>query len=181
MKKINLENIEDNERLLTVSFLEGLTEKIIDATHTVDTHANVMIGINTGIFIFVISKLFEYESLKITMGVVALFSACSVIAAMLAIRLPRVITKRYAHEESVLHAPRISKFKSANEYAITLKKMLKNEDEMLKQHSLEAFNLSKYYYAPKRRMLAWSRYFFLFGVMASALFLLMEKLHWFIF
>ena len=179
MKKVNLEDC--NDRLLTISFLESLSQKIIDATHTVDTHANVMIGINTGIFIFVISKLFEDDSLRITMGVVALFSACSVIASMLAIRLPRIITKRYHHEESILHAPRISKFKSANEYASTLKKMIKDEDELLKQHSLEAFNLSKHYYTPKRRMLAWSRYFFLFGVMASSIFLLMEKLDWFIF
>ncbi len=179
MKKVNLEDC--NDRLLTIGFLENLSQKIIDATHTVDTHANVMIGVNTGIFIFVISKLFENDSLRITMGVVALFSACSIIAAMLAIRLPRIVTKRYCHEESVLHAPRIAKFGSADQYADTLKKMINNEDEILKQHSLEAFNLSKYYYKPKRRMLAWSRYFFLFGVMTSAIFLLMEKLHWFIF
>ncbi len=176
-----MQNNDINEKLISIDFLEGLTKKIIDATHTVDNHANVMIGINTGIFIFVISKLFEYDSLKITMGVVALFSACSVIAAMLAIRLPRLLTKRYHHEVSVLHATKIAKFSSAKKYADALQKIIKDEDEIFRQHALEAYNLSKYYYTPKRKMLAWSRYFFLFGVMASGTFLLLEKLHWFVF
>ena len=177
-KKDNVQCV-DNEKM-TINFLEGLTNKIIDITHTVDSHANVMIGINTGIFALVVSQLFKTDTLKITMGVVACFSMISAFCAMLAIRLPRFFTKRYPHEESILHAPRIAKFNSANIYAKELQKMVKNEDEVFRQYSLEAYNLSRYYYLPKRKMLTWSRYFFVFGVMASGLFLLLEKLHWFV-
>ncbi len=170
-----------NDGQVTINFLEGLTGKIIDITHTVDNHANVMIGINTGIFVLVVSLLFKTDILKITLGVVAGFSFISAFCAMLAIRLPRFFTRKHLHEESVLHAPRISKFNSADIYAKKLQEIMKNEDEVFRQYSLEAYNLSKYYYAPKRRMLAWSRYFFVFGVMFSGLFLLLEKLHWFIY
>jgi len=178
-EKNNAKCINDDQ--VTINFLEGLSNKIIDITHTVDSHANVMIGINTGIFVLVVSQLFKTDTLKITMGVVAFFSMISAFCAMLAIRLPRFFTKRYPHEESLLHAPRISKFNSADIYAEELQKILANEDETFRQYSLEVYNLSKYYYLPKRRMLAWSRYFFVFGVMASGLFLLLEKLHWFVY
>lgn len=162
----------------SISFLEGLTKKIIDATHTVDGHANVMVGINTGIFILVVSKLFEIDTLRITMGIVAIFSFVSAIFAILAIRLPRVFVQN-KREESILHANRIAEFGSAESYADELHKMLQSDREVFRQHALEAYNLSRYYYVPKRRMLTWSRYFFVFGVMASGLFLLLEKLHWF--
>ncbi|MEA3323054.1 MAG: DUF5706 domain-containing protein [Patescibacteria group bacterium] len=163
-----------------MSFLNNLSEKIIDVTHTVDTHANIMIGINTAIFAFVVSKLFEVDTLRITMGIVAIFSACSALAAVSATRLPHFFSKT-KHEKSILHAPRIAQFNSANEYAGALKKMTQSKDETFRQHALEVYNMSKYYYLPKRRMLAWSRYFFVFGVMLSGMFLLLEKLHWFIY
>jgi hypothetical protein len=169
---------EDFDSITSMSFLEGLTKKIIDATHTVDNHANVMIGINTGIFALVISKLFEIDTLRLTMGVVAIFSALSAIAALFAIRLPRIIAHK-EREQSLLHAPRIAEFGSAEAYADELQKMIINDREVFRQHALEAYNLSKFYYLPKRRMLTYSRIIFIFGVMASGLFLLLEKLDWF--
>jgi hypothetical protein len=178
-KKYNEQILNDGQAI--INFLEGLTNKIIDITHTVDNHANVMIGMNTGIFVLVISLLFKADVLRITLGIVAFFSFISAFCAILAIRLPHFFTRRYPHEESILHAPRISKFNSADIYATELQKIIKNEDEIFRQYSLEAYNLSKYYYVPKRKMLAWSRYFFVLGVMCSGLFLLLEKLHWFVY
>lgn len=169
---------EDFDTMTTLSFLEGLTKKVIDAAHTVDSHANVMVGINTGIFVLVISKLFEIDTLRLTMGVVAIFSAFSAIAAVFAIRLPRFFGHK-EREKSILHTQRIAEFGSAESYADELQKMLGDDREIFRQHALEAYNLSRYYYIPKRRMLTYSRMLFIFGVMASGLFLLMEKLHWF--
>lgn len=176
----NMERLCDYDSAVAVSFLEGLTNKIINATRTVDSHANVMVGINTGIFIFVISRLFDVETLRLTMGVVAIFSAFSAVAAVFAIRIPRIFVKR-TQEQSLLHAPRVASFDTAEDYAKNLQEMLCKDDEIFRQHALEAYNLSKYYYTPKRRMLAWSRYIFVFGVMASGMFLLLEKLHWFVY
>ncbi|MEN8252546.1 MAG: hypothetical protein ABFQ53_03135 [Patescibacteria group bacterium] len=180
----NLNNEKKDEAPCSsdVSFLEGLTKKTIDATHTVDNHANVMIGINTGIFIFVNSQLFVADSLHVTMGVVALFSAGSALAAVFATRLPRSLLffKRRSHEKSVLHAQQIAQFESANVYAEKLEEMMSSEKEMIRQHALEAYNLSKYYYVPKRQMLSLSRYLFVVGVLFSSVFLLMEKLNWFV-
>ncbi len=168
----------DFDAMNTLGFLEGLTKKVIDAAHTVDSHANVMVGVNTGIFVLVISMLFEVDSLRLTMGMVAIFSALSAIFAIFAIRLPHVFGHN-EREKSLLHAPRIAEFGSAEAYADELQKMLDDDREIFRQHALEVYNLSKYYYIPKRKMLSYSRLFFLCGVMASAVFLLLEKLHWF--
>ncbi len=168
----------DFDTMNTLGFLEGLTKKVIDAAHTVDSHANVMVGINTGIFVLVISMLFEVEVLRVTMGMVAIFSALSAIFAIFAIRLPHIFVHN-EREKSLLHAPRIAEFGSAESYADELQKMLNNDQEIFRQHALEVYNLSRYYYIPKRKMLSYSRLFFLCGVIASAVFLLLEKLHWF--
>jgi hypothetical protein len=176
-KELNGQNEKVSD--MDMNFLNNLSEKIIDVTHTVDTHANIMIGINTAIFAFVVSKLFEVDTLKLTLGVVAIFSAFSALFAVSATRLPHFFSKT-KHKKSILHAPRIAQFDSAESYADELQKMTQSKDEVFNQHALEVYNMSKYYYLPKRRMLAWSRYFFIFGVMASAMFLLLEKLHWFV-
>ncbi|PID51855.1 MAG: hypothetical protein CR972_04940 [Candidatus Moraniibacteriota bacterium] len=169
---------EDFDTMNTLTFLEGLTAKVIDAAHTVDNHANVMVGLNTGIFALVVSKLFEVNTLHLTMGVVAIFSAFSALAAIFAIRLPRFFGHK-EREKSILHTQRIAEFGSAESYADELQKMLDDDREIFRQHALEAYNLSKFYYIPKRKMLTYSRLIFIFGVMASGMFLLMEKLHWF--
>lgn len=161
-----------------VAYLQGLTEKIIDSTRTIDNHANVMVGLNTAIFALVISMLFEKETLRMTMGVIALFSAASAVAAIFAIRLPRIVARK-GHTMSLFHTRRIAQYESAEHYARALQKNLRSDDDVFTEYAREAYNLSKYYYIPKRRMLTWSRYFFLFGVITSSVFLLMEKIKWF--
>lgn len=161
------------------AYLQGLTEKIIDATRTIDNHANVMVGINMAIVVLIISMLFDVNHLKLTMGVVAIFSALSAISAVFAIRLPHALSSQ-KHPESLFYARKIASFDCADDYAHVLRKTITNDDDLFREYAREAYNLSKYYYIPKRRMLTCSRYLFLFGVMSSSLFLLLEKLHWFV-
>ena len=159
-------------------FLQGLTEKIIEATRAVDNHANVMVGINTALFALVITILFQVDHLKITLGIIAIFSAASAIAAVFAIRLPHMLAHT-RHPESVFYARHIASYPSADAYAAQLRAVIADDEALFLQYAREAYNLSTYYYIPKRRMLSWSRYLFVFGVVTSALFLVLEKVHWF--
>ncbi len=161
-----------------VAFLQGLTEKIIDSTRTIDNHANVMVGLNTAIFVVVISMLFEVDHLRFTLGVVAFFSIISAVAAVFAIRLPRLMSHK-DYPMSIFHTRKIAGFDSAEQYAQALHRTLYSEKKIFEEYAREAYNLSKYYYTPKRRMLTWSRYLFLFGVISSSMFLLLERMHWF--
>ncbi len=165
---------EDFDTMNTLSFLEGLSVKIIDAIHTVDNHANVMIGINTGVFIFVMTQLLAGEGFHFTLSVVAFFSVISVVCGLFAIRLPRFMG-RVTRERSLLHTNRILEFGSAEAYADELQKMLVDDREIFRQHALEVYNLSKYYYTPKRKMLSYARLAFLCGVLASGVLLIIEK------
>jgi len=110
---------------------------------------------------------------------VAIFSAISGLLAVFATRVPRFFIKR-KYDKSILHAKQIAKFESATKYSDELQKITQTKDELFRQHSLEAYNLSKYYYVPKRRILTLSRYVFILGVMTSGMFLLLEKIHWFV-
>lgn len=168
----------DDDLEATTNFLQGLTEKIIDTTRNLDSHANVMVGINTGIFMLAVSEIFQVEHLKLTFGVVAIFSAVSAFIGLLAIRLPNMLVNK-KHKESNFYARSIANFPSAKAYSKKLREILSSDDAFFEEYSLEVYNLSRYYYIPKRRLLSWSRYVFVFGVMASAMFLLLEKLHWF--
>lgn len=160
-----------------VGYLQGLTEKIIDSTRTIDNHANVMVGLNTAIFALVISMMLQVDHLRFVMSIVALFSFISAIAAIFAIRLPRIIARNNNYQKSLFHAPRIAQFKSVDEFSNALLATMASDDDLLKEYAREAYNLSKYYYMPKRKMLTLSRYFFLFGAITSSLFLLVEKIH----
>ena len=171
-------NFVDDDLEATVNFLDGLTSKIIEATRNIDNHANVLIGINTGILLLAVNEVFQVEHLKLTFAVVAIFSALSAFIGLLSIRLPKVLVNK-KHKESLFYARTIAGFSSAKEYAKSLRKILEDEDDFFEQYSLEIYNLSKYYYIPKRRLLSWSRYIFIFGVIASVMFLMLEKLHWF--
>ncbi len=159
-------------------FLQGLTEKIIEATRAVDNHANVMVGINTALFALVITILFQVEHMKATLGIIALFSAASAIAAAFAIRLPHLLANT-CHPESLFYVRHIASYPSADAYATQLRAAITDDEVFFRHYAREMYNLSTYYYIPKRRMLTWSRYLFVFGVVASALFLVLEKVHWF--
>lgn len=159
-----------------VGYLQGLTEKIIDSTRTIDNHANVMVGLNTAVFALVISMLFEAEHLQLTMAVIAMFSVMSAVSAVFAIRLPHVIITKKKHHKSLFHARRIAEYDCAETYAKALHKVMHDEESLFVEYAREAYNLSRYYYMPKRRMLTWSRYFFIFGVVMSSVVLMVERI-----
>lgn len=159
-----------------VNYLQGLTEKIIESTHTLDNTANVMVGLNTAVFALVTSMLFESEHLQITLGIIAFFCVLSIFFAVFAIRLPHILSNRKHHRKSLFHARRIAEYDCAETYAKALHKVIHNEEELFEEYAREAYNLSRYYYMPKRRMLTWSRYFFAFGVVLSSMVLLVEKI-----
>lgn len=171
LKRVAIEDFQGK-----VGYLQGLTEKIIDSTRTIDNHANVMVGLNTAVFALVTSMLFEAEHLRLTLAMIAMFSVLSAVAAVFSIRLPRIIVTKKKYRKSIFHARRIAEYDSPETYAHALREIMHNEKELFDEYAREAYNLSRYYYMPKRRMLTWSRYLFLFGVVLSSIALLAQKL-----
>ena len=156
-----------------VAFLDGLSNKITERTRNIDSQSNVIIGLSTGVFILAINELMNSESLHITLSLVASFSALSAIVALVAIRPPAWMVLK-GQKQSLLYTQKIANFSSANKYADELKKILKCDKDIFQQYAVEIYNLSKYYYRPKRNLFAVSRNIFLFGVIFSLIFLFLE-------
>jgi Family of unknown function (DUF5706) len=164
-----------------VAFLDGLSNKIIERTRNVDTQSNVLIGLGTGIFILAINEMLVANHFHITLTLVALFSASSAIIALCAIRPPAIMVSK-GQEESLLYSKKIADFSSAKNYSIELKKILGSDEKIFHQYAIEIYNLSKYYYRPKRRLFAISRNIFLLGVFSSLILLFLEaRFAWFSF
>lgn len=157
-----------------IGFLEGSMGKIIDSTRNVDNHCNVLIGLSTGIFALSLNEILQTENFHLTLMIIAGFSALSSVIALCAIRPLRFMVKR-GQEESLLYPRKISSFKSAKEYSRKLMKVLETDDDIFYQYSIEIYNLSKFYYQPKRKLFAASRNIFLLGVVSSLFTLLLEN------
>lgn len=156
-----------------VAFLDGLSNKIIERTRNIDSQSNVLIGLSTGIFLLAINEMMNSERLHITLSLVAFFSALSAIVALLAIRPPSFMVLK-GQKQSLLYTQKIANFSSAKKYATELKKILKRDEDIFHQYAIEIYNLSKYYYRPKRMLFAISRNIFLFGVISSLIILFFE-------
>ncbi|MFA6159494.1 MAG: Pycsar system effector family protein [Parcubacteria group bacterium] len=163
----------ENDLDAVVAFLDGLSHRIIERTRNIDAQSNVLIGLSTGIFILAINEIMNVERFHITLSLVAVFSALSSMVALLAIRPPNWMVKK-GQEQSLLFTQTIADFDSAKKYSIELKKILNCDEEIFHQYAIEIYNLSKYYYRPKRKLFAISRNIFLFGVISSLVLLFLE-------
>ena len=115
----------------------------------------------------------NYDHLHITLSLIAFFSALSAIVSLIAIRPPaRMVLK--GQKQSLLYTQKISDFSSAKKYAKELREILKCDEDIFNQYATEIYNLSKYYYRPKRKLFAVARNIFLFGVIFSLIVLFIE-------
>ncbi len=156
-----------------VAFLDGLSSKIIERTRNIDTQSNILVGLGTGIFILAINEIMSTNHFHVTLTLVAFFSALTAIIALCSIRPPGIMVKR-GQEQSLLFTQKIADFPSAKKYSLELKKILKRDEEIFHQYSIEIYNLSKYYYRPKRKLFAIARNVFLLGVFSSLILLFLE-------
>ena len=156
-----------------VEFLDGLSNKIIERTRNLDAQSNVIIGLSTGIFLLAINEVMNSEHLHITLSLVAFFSALSAIVALIAIRPPAWMVLK-GQKQSLLYTQKIASFSSAKKYSRELIKILNCDEDIFHQYAIEIYNLSKYYYRPKRKLFAIARNIFLFGVIFSLIFLFIE-------
>lgn len=163
----------DDDLQGVVEFLNSTSEKIIDTTRNVDSHSNVLLGLSMAVFALALNEMMASDKLHLTLSVVAFFSGLSSIIALMSIRPPRILTKR-GQRESLMYTGKISSFKSSKEYSKALRKSLSNDDCFFHEYAMEIYNLSRYYYIPKRRLFSLSRNIFLFGVVMGLFVLLIE-------
>jgi len=156
-----------------VLILNSILQKIIDLVIHVDTQINIMMVFSSAIFLFSTAKLYDANGrLPLYIITLVVFSGLSIIVSLMAIHPPRFMRKK-GQKESMFYHRRVQGFPSADQYVRELSEMFKNRKKVVSEYGREVYNLSKYYYRPKRELYKLARSLLIIGFFLSVVFLLL--------
>lgn len=170
-EEIKVELAENDGKEHMGSFPEVVLEKMNDITQHLDHQANILIGVSSGIFVFA-SAGYEKEQ-GLAMLIMTIFAGLAALVGLLAIHPPRFLRKR-GQNESLLYNKKIASYPSASAYAADLKNVSASPKKTFEQYTIEIYNLSKYYYRPKRKLFHIAREIFFMGIVFSLSVFLIE-------
>jgi len=148
-------------------FLSGILQKSGNFARHMDNQTNILVGLSFGIFILSVSQaITESELISLPLLILAIFSLASALTALFAVIPPRIMRKR-GQKESLFYNKEIASFKSSDHYEKELSKVCYDFNRIIHQYALELYNLSNYYYQPKRRLFKCSRNLLLLGIFLS--------------
>lgn len=148
-------------------FLSSILQKSENFARHIDSQTNILVGLSSGIFVLSISQIItESGSTSLPLLILAMFSLSSALMALFAVVPPRIMRKK-GQKESLLYNKEIASFKSADHYERELSRACHDLDKIIHEYSVELYNLSNYYYQPKRRLFKYSRHLLLFGIFLS--------------
>src|SRR3989344_2796170 len=146
-KKTSLET-ESVDFRAVVNFLSTMLEKRSTLINHLDTQINLLIGINSAIFIFSLSRFLDDKG-DLPMLVISFFAGLSTLIALVAVHPPKLTRKR-GQEESLMYNKKILSFPSSSKYEKELFDAVSDKKKIVNQYALEIYNITKYYYRPKR-------------------------------
>ena len=147
----------------SIQYLVAALNKTNLMVQHVDTQSNILIGVSTAIFIFSVSRLESSSNLLVlvTLGVTA---AVSALIGLVGLHPPRFYRKK-GQKESIIFPSAIAKYKNAESYIEVLQKDSQDFKKVSAELSRELYNISKYYYLPKRKFYRYSRNIMLLGIL----------------
>jgi hypothetical protein len=169
-KKIKSEEAEKSHQL-------GLAKTILEKTNEfaqhLDHQTNILIGVGSAIFLFAATE-FDKDPNNFSFLILAVFSAVSALMALYAVHPPRYICKK-GQSESLMYHKRISDSASPKAYAAAISKAAITAQSTLEQYTTEIYNVSKYYYQPKRAFFHGARNVLFIGLAISFVMFLMRS------
>jgi len=149
-------------------YLATIIEKTMQMVQALDTQINITIGIALAAFAFTSVQFLADHNVSYLIA--SVFAALSAIVSLLAIHPPAFFRKRvkgYGQKKSSLFAASIAEYPNATEYATELLKTVQSRKSIMEQCAMDIYNVSAYYYLPKRKLFRLSRNLFLIGVIVS--------------
>ena len=149
-----------------VRFLGHNLDKATTLLRHVDTQANILIGISTGLFVFTLSLSPQGLASQLSVYVLAIFSAATALAALFAVHPPRRLRKQ-GQKNSIMYHRKISSFGSSEKYGNTLVDLAGDQKSLTKEYAKEIYNIYRYTYQPKRTFFNLGRNLLIVGVLSS--------------
>lgn len=158
----------------TLNFLNAVLQKSQSFTQHMDNQISILIGLSTAISAFFASQLKNSGGQgSLPLVILTVFPLLSAVTGLFAVHPPRFMRKRN-QPESLMYNKKVIGFASAEEYARELEKTTLSQKEVLEQYAEEIYNLSKYYYRPKRDLFHLSRNILIIGFLASLVVFILE-------
>ncbi len=128
--------------------LADLMRKQNEIRNMLDTRANIIIGFDSVLILFVISNYHDNlaKNIAFSVALVALF--ISLFCAILALKPPKFLSKK-GQKESIFYHDYIAS-KGFSEYSEEVYDVLSDEQSAFDAYITEAYNLTKYSNAPKK-------------------------------
>ena len=153
-------------------FLDGIAQKTRGLADHIDTQTNILIGVSSAIFLFSLTRILN-EGFSWPFFIIGLFSGISAFISLMGVHPPKAMRKQ-GQKESLLYNKHIANFPSPEDYATKLDNILDDRKEIIHQYATEIYNLSKYYYRPKRKLFHLSRNMLVIGILLALVSLLIE-------
>ncbi|MDD2935119.1 MAG: hypothetical protein PHX25_01455 [Candidatus Pacebacteria bacterium] len=161
-----MEKFNDLNRILL-----GVSEKHVSFAQHIDRQTNVLISLSTGVFVLVASHILRTGDSSFKLIIPLIFSAISGVLSLYAIHPPKFMRKRGQKESLLVYSKKIASFKNPGTYVRELKKVLndENKDRLIEEIGTDIYNITKYYYRPKRKLFVYARNVFMSGIITSTL------------
>ena len=158
----------------SIQFLDELLQKSYQFAQHLDTQTDILVGVSSAIFLFSLSRFLDAKG-EIPFLILAVFTGLSSLVGLFAIHPPRFMRKR-GQEESLMYHKHIMSFSSPAEYGRQLLSVIDDEDRIIKEYATEIYNVSKYYYRPKRRLFHVARNLLMTGILLGFVSFMIELL-----
>jgi preprotein translocase subunit Sss1 len=149
----------------TAQFLEGIVQKHYSFSQHLDNQVNIIVGVSTAIFLFSLSRFLGGEG-NAPLLVLSVFSGVTLFVGLFAIHPPAIMRKR-GQEESISYNKKIASYKTSKEYWKALREVLDDKEEIIRQYATETYNVSKFYYRPKRKLFHLARNILVYGILIT--------------
>lgn len=147
-----------------ISFLTSAIDKTNSMIQHIDDQINILVGISTAVFVFSTTRVYSHNG-KLIFTMLGIFSVISAIIGLFGLHPPKFMRKK-GQQESVIFPSYIATFNEES-YSGTVSEKVKYLDKITDECSRELYNMSKYYYVPKRMLYKYSRNVLLAGIIIS--------------
>ncbi|OHA62824.1 MAG: hypothetical protein A3E07_01765 [Candidatus Wildermuthbacteria bacterium RIFCSPHIGHO2_12_FULL_45_9] len=155
-------------------FLDGLLSRAYDFAQHLDNQTSILVGVSSAIFVFSLSLVVEQQG-SFPFLILGIFAGCAALVGLFAVHPPKFMRKR-GQEESLMYNKSIAGFASSSEYGEALEKIVDDKRAVIHEYAKEIYNVSKFYYRPKRKLFHLSRNILLIGIIVSLFVFLLSVL-----
>ena len=150
------------EDAAVITFLAMAIDKTNTMNQHIDDQTNIMVGVGTAVFVFATARFGSTDN-KLAFGILGVFAATSALVGLFALHPPRFMRKK-GQDESLIFPTHIAATQNVESYIAAIHKVVQKQSLVVEQCSRELYNMSRYYYLPKRWLYRCSRNFLLAGV-----------------